>query len=261
MLSKLIKYDTKKMSKILVYIYAITLGLACITRLINIGKDIQIISIVGSVFAGLTYSAMFNIIVNMFVHILKVFISSFYKDESYLTHTLPIKKNKLLLSKYISSIIVILTSVLVCFVSLFIMLYSKDFVAMLDTLLKAVVINLNMSVGLFITLMVIIIFAQICAMISFAFTAIIKGYSYNRKRGVKGLLWFFAFYFGSMIATLLIALIVFAITGNLSLLFAEQLTQGAFITILIIGLAMYIIYTILFFLMSRKEFNKGVNVD
>ena len=76
MLSKLIKYDTKKMSKILVYIYAITLGLACITRLINIGKDIQIISIIGSVFAGLTYSAMFNIIVNMFVHILKVFISS-----------------------------------------------------------------------------------------------------------------------------------------------------------------------------------------
>ena len=141
------------------------------------------------------------------------------------------------------------------------MLYSKDFVAMLDTLLKAVVINLNMSVGLFITLMVIIIFAQICAMISFAFTAIIKGYSYNRKRGGKGLLWFFAFYFGSMIVTILIAVIVFAISGNLSLLFAEQLTQGAFITILIIGLAMYIIYTILFFLMSRKEFNKGVNVD
>ena len=101
MLGRLMKYDIKKMTKILIIMYIISLGLACVTRLINIGKNIQAIFIIGQVFTGLTYSAIVNVLVNTFVHILKVFINNFYKDESYLTHTLPIKKSKLLLSKYL----------------------------------------------------------------------------------------------------------------------------------------------------------------
>ena len=101
MIKKLIKNDIKKMMKILVYLYACSIILAGITRLINIGKNIQFIFIIGQVFAGITYSAIGSVLINTFVHILRVFVVNFYKDESYLTHTLPVTKNQLLLSKYL----------------------------------------------------------------------------------------------------------------------------------------------------------------
>ena len=119
MTKKLFKNDFKKMSKVLIYIYLVALALSGITRLINIGKDIQFVAIIGHVFAALTYSALCSILVNTFVQILLVFWNSFYKDQSYLTHTLPVKKSQLLLSKYLSSLLIIISSILVCLVSLF----------------------------------------------------------------------------------------------------------------------------------------------
>ena len=108
MIKKLLKHDLKRMLKVLVYIYIIAICLSGVTRLINLGKDIQVIAIIGYVFSGLVYSALGSILVNTFVQILRVFIVNFYKDESYLTHTLPVEKTKLLLSKFLSSLIVIL---------------------------------------------------------------------------------------------------------------------------------------------------------
>ena len=261
MIGKLIKYDLKKMLKILLYIYVVALALSGITRLINIGRDIQFVFIIGQVFAGFSYSALASILVNTFVHIIRVFIVNFYKDESYLTHTLPISKNKLLISKYVSSLIVVLCSVLVCLLSLFIMFYTNELANAIKLFFEATIPNFNMSVGLFVFIVLMIVFVQICAYMTFAFTAIIKANQYNHRRVLKGLIWFFIFYLGSMIVTLIIALIAFAIGGNLNDLMASQMSQSGIITLLIIALVTYIAYIVIFYFISRKLFNKGVNVD
>lgn len=261
MIKKLLKYDLKKMTRILIYIYIIAVGLAGITRLINIGKNIQAIAIIGYVFSSLTYSALASILVNTFVQILRVFVVNFYKDESYLTHTLPVKKSQLLLSKYLSSLIVIVFSVAVCVISLFIMFYSNTLFLTIRNFVQATVSGFNMPVWLFVGLVILVVFSQICAIISMAFAAVIKANTYNHKRVIKGLLWFAVFYFGSIIATLLMAIVVFALQGNLSQLLASVMSQSAFISILIIGLLTYIAYSIIFYLISKKLFNKGVNVD
>ena len=127
MLKYLMKYDLKKMFKLVIWFYPISLALAAITRIISIWNDIQAIKILDMVLAGFTYSAIANILVNTFVHILMRFSNSFYKDQSYLTHTLPVKKSTLILSKYLSGLIVILTSIAVSFLSLFIIFYSPEF--------------------------------------------------------------------------------------------------------------------------------------
>lgn len=261
MIKKLVKYDIKNMTKLLVYFYAISIVLAGITRLINLGSNIQIISILGMVFAGFTYSAIANILINTFIHIMRVFISSFYKDESYLTHTLPVTKNQLLISKYISSLIVILSSTIVCFLSLFIMLFSNEFVQTLKVFIEISVSGFNMPVWLFITMFILIIFSQICAIISMSFAAIIKGNSYNSKKVLKGILWFALFYYITIIATLLVSVITFAISGNINLIFAETMPQHAFLTIMIIGFLVYALCSIIFYFISKKLFEKGVNVD
>ena len=262
MIKKLMKYDIRNMTKILVYFYAIGIIAATLTRIINIGKDIQFIMIIGKVFEGITYAAIANIIVNTFTHILlRSFIYNFYKDESYLTHTLPVTKKQLLVSKYLSSLIVIMISIAVSVASLFIFLYSKQFIEGLKAFITLTVSGFNMSAGAFITLIVLILFTQICSTISMSFAAIVKANTYNTKRVLNGLLWFAVYYFGSTIITLLSAVIVFAIGGNLGELAAAQMSQGAFTTLLILALIANIIYTTVHCLLTYKLFNKGVNVD
>ena len=261
MIKKLIKYDLQKMTKLLLYLYFFTIIFAGISRLIGLGNHIQFVFIIQKVFEGITYSLIGSVVINTFVHILMVFYTNFYKDESYLTHTLPITKNKLFASKYISSLIVIFSSVLVCFLSLFIMFYSPEFMQMLTSSLQTIVAGFNISTGLFVTLFMLILFAQICGIIGIAFTAIVKAHTYNTKRVIKGLAWFAIFYLGSMLASLLTISIIFLISGNLSELGAAQLSQSAFLTVLITGLILYVIYAILFYFICNKIFNKGVNVD
>ena len=261
MLGKLMKHDIKKISKILVILYGISLGLAGLTRLINIGKKIQAIAIIGGVFAGLTYSAIGSVLVNTFVHIIRVFTVDFYKDESYLTHTLPIKKGKLLLSKYLSSLFVTFCSVAVCFLSLFTLFYSPKLMLILKLLIAKTVAGYNMPSWLFLTLIVAIIFTQICAIITMSFTAIIKANTYNHKRILKGLLWFALFYFGSMFAVVFVAIVTLAIQGNLSQLVASQMNNVSFISIIVIALLVYVLCAIAFYFLSKKMFEKGVNVD
>ena len=261
MIKKLMKYDLKKMTRILIYIYLVSIAFASLTRLVFIWKDIQAVAILGYALQAVVYSAIGSILVNTFVHILKTFLDGFYKDESYLTHTLPVSKNKLLASKYLSSLITIFASVLVCFVSLFIMFYSKSFVLSLKGFIRATVANFNMSVGLFLFLMVAIIFSQICAIMSMAFWAVVKANTYNHKRVLKGLICFFIYYFASMILTLISIVVVFVVSGSLHELTASVLSQKAFVSILVIGLVLYVIYAIVFYFITRKLFNKGVNVD
>lgn len=261
MIKKLMKYDLKKCLNPLVIFYAISLGLACITRFINIWDDIHIIKIIGTVFASLTYSAVASILVNTIVHLLRMFINSFFKDESYLTHTLPVSKNQLFASKYLTSLIVILLSVIMSFASIFIVLYSKSLMESIKMLLSITVEGLNISGGGFIAIIVLVIFAQITAMMSMGFCAVIKSNTYNTKRVRRGLIWFFAYYFGAGICTLIVAVIAFLAGGMINEFLASTLSSAAFITLLVVAFVAYALYAVVFYFLAKRIFNKGVNVD
>ena len=166
-----------------------------------------------------------------------------------------------LMYEYLSSLIVIFSSVMVCFASFFILFYSTSFMEGLKVVIQATVSGFNMSAGLFITLIVFILFAQICTIMSMAFLAVIMANTFNSKRVIKGFIYFAVFYFVVMILTIILAVIVFAISGNLAELTATTLSQTAFITICIMGLVVYIAAAIVFYFLCQKEFNKGVNVD
>ncbi len=261
MIRKLLKYDIKKLLGFLVYFYVISFGLAIITRLINIGKDIQFIYIIGQVFAGITYASIAQILVNIFTQTIKLFNTDFYKDESYLTHTLPVTKSELLLSKYLSALIVIVISVAVCILDLLVVLYSPEFMLVLKSLLSTTIVGFNIDSWLFVLIISLTLLFQVCALMSMAFFAIVKCNTYSSNRIVKGFIWFFICYFASMTATLIVISIVFAITGNINNLFAQVLPQGTFISILITGLVCYLAYSFIFYFLCNKLFNKGVNVE
>ena len=261
MIKLLMKYDIKKMTQILIYFYIGAIVLAIITRLINLGSHIQAVAIIGQVFAGLTYSAIGSVIINTFIHILKVFIDNFYKDESYLTHTLPVTKNQLFASKFLSGTIVTFASLLVCLTSLMIIFLGPEFLQWFSAFVNTTVAGFTMPTGIFLALIVLLVFLQIFALLGMSFCAIVKANTYNTKRFIKGIAWFVGYYLGSMLAVILTTVIVFAIGGNLGALGATLLSQSSLITIIIIAIVIYLLCISLFYFLANKMFNKGVNVD
>ena len=261
MIKNLMKYDIKKMLRIVIYIDACAILLAALTRLVGIWDNIQLIYIIKQFFQGFAYSAIASVLINTFIHILAVFITNFYKDESYLTHTLPVTKSQLLISKYLSALISVVSSVAVCFVSLFIMLYSKGFVEGFKMFIKTAVSDFNVPVGFFIFMLVYIVFAQLSSIMSMTFSAVIKANCYNSGRKIKGLLWFFAYYSLTALAVFAICAIVFLVRGNIGELLAEKMSQSAFMSVIIIGAVMYTASAVFFYFFSDRMFKKGVNVD
>ena len=261
MIKKLIKYDVKNMTKILWIMYTISLGIAIIARLFDLGSRIQIIDVITKICQGATYSAIANILINTYIHILRVFITNFYKDESYLTHTLPVNKQQLVLSKYISSILVILASVLVSIASLLILFYDKNFFQNIENLLSAILYDFKLPVPLILIGIIALIAVEVCTVMGMAFCAIIKAHTYNSQRIIKGIFWFIVYYFGAQTILAWIFVFAFLVSGNFTELLAEKLSSSSFILLTVISIIFYSVMTIVYYFFSLKLFQKGVNVD
>lgn len=126
MLRKLLKYDLENIYKILVVFYTLAIFFAILTRIFLNIENSFIMEIIGKICSGTTIAMIVNILINNLLRIWVRFRSNFYGDESYLTHTLPVKKETLYLSKFLTFIITLFTSFLVLGASLFIAYYSKE---------------------------------------------------------------------------------------------------------------------------------------
>ena len=262
MLKKLIKYDFIKMFYVLPYFYVATLFFAGLTRLVNVWQDIQFMFILGQIFQGTTIALMINSLINTVLAILiRSFRNSFYSDEGYLTHTLPVSKNQLLLSKFICALLVLTLTILVIIASLFIIFYSNEFIELLKILINSVAVGLNVSPIGFILLLAFTIFFQFLTLLLIGFASIVKGHSYNNGKIVKSFLWFAIFYVLSSILTLLIVALVLLISGNIADLSATVMKAETFITLIVSALVIYFGYSVLFYFITNRLFNKGVNLD
>ena len=90
----------------------------------------------GLIAFGIAISMMINSLVNCIMRLWARFIRNLYKDESYLTHTLPVPRKTIYLSKIISALICIFTTTLVIALCLFICYYSEANIEMLKYEIK-----------------------------------------------------------------------------------------------------------------------------
>ena len=126
MLKKLLKYDLESIFKFIVIFYSLSLFFGVLTRIfLNINGSF-IMNIIGQISSGATISMMVSILINNLMRLWVRFKNNFYGDESYLTHTLPVEKKTLYLSKILTAIITLFTSILVITLTLFVAYYSKE---------------------------------------------------------------------------------------------------------------------------------------
>ena len=106
MLSKLLKKDLKKNMRWMWILFVGTIGVALITRATKeLGENVAFFKIVAVIVEGVFYGLAVNLIIQPFLRNFLNFQRSFYSDEAYLTHTLPVTKNQLISSKYLTALI------------------------------------------------------------------------------------------------------------------------------------------------------------
>lgn len=263
MLKKLLKYDLENAYKGLVVFYSISLFFAMLSRIFLSIENSFIMDIIGKICSGTTISMIFNILINNLIRLWVRFKNNFYGDESYLTHTLPVEKKTLYLSKTLASVITLFSSILVIALSLFIAFYSKENINIVKNLLLPLATVYESTVITIVLAFIFVCFLEIINMLQSGYVGIVLGHRKNNNKMLFSILFGFGTYLLTQIFAIVVVFIVALFNKDLMNLFYTMDSLNVDTVKLCIYLAI-IIYTlnivILYFVNSRL-FNKGVNVD
>ena len=263
MLTKLLKYDLKYMIKNMSIFYILSIFFAITTRILFAMKETIMIKIISQISVGCLFAMVANILINSLMRSWIRFRDSIYKDESYLTHTLPVTKNDIYNSKFLQTLIFFIFGFIVILVSLFIAYYTKDRWLLLTNYISTITTGLNFKTSLFVIGMISVIFLEIFNALQCGFLGIILGYKNNNNKILFSVLYGFIAYIVSQSLVLFLTFIVGLFNKNIMDLFKNNILLDTASFKLLMGLAI-ILYLIIIFTMSivcKKIFNKGVDVE
>ena len=263
MLTKLLKYDLKYMIKNMSIFYILGLFFAITTRILFEMKETIMIKIISQISVGCLFAMVANILINSLMRSWIRFRDSIYKDEAYLTHTLPVTKNDIYNSKFIQTLIFFIVGFIVILLSLFIAYYTKDRWLLLTNYISTITTGLNFKTSLFVIGMISVIFLEIFNALQCGFLGIILGYKNNDNKILFSVLYGFIAYIVSQSLVLFLTFIVGLFNKNIMDLFKNNILLDTASFKLLMGLAI-ILYLIIIFTMSivcKKIFNKGVDVE
>ena len=262
MLKKLLKYDLKWCFKPLIVFYILSIFFAIMVRIVESFEQSLIILIIDKICCGVLIAMIINILINCFMRNWTRFVKNIYKDESYLTHTLPVSKNKIYLSKILTSIITLLTSFIVIVACLAISSLNNDTWIILKEFLEQSAIYFNSSVFGLIFVMIITIFFEFLFMMMSGILGIIIGHKSNNLKIVKSIIIGFITYM--MLSAISVAILYIAglLNPDIMLVFnSMDISSNALKDMMIVGIIVYAVYNVIIYFAGNKLLNKGVNVD
>ena len=263
MLKKLLKYDLKDMFKLLIIFYSIGIFFSILTRIFLGIENSFIMNIIGQICSGVTISMIFNILINNMMRIWVRFKNNFYNDESYLTHTLPVEKKNLYLSKILATFITVFTSTFVIMIMLFIAYYSKENIALLKNILLPMTDVYNTTLVKIILAFFLVFFLELFNGLQIGFTGIILGHKMNSgKIGLSVLFGFFS-YMATQVFALIIIYVVALFNDNIMNLFrtVELINVETIKIIIYLAIIIYTVTLIVIYFVNQYLFKKGVNVE
>ena len=261
MLSKLLKKDLKKNMHWMWILFVATISFAFVCRGVKeLGQNMMFFKILGILFDSVYYSLAVNLILQPFLRNFLNFSKSMYGDESYLTHTLPDTKNQIITSKFLTALIEISLGFVCLVVSLFIMFFSKTLFDKLEIFLS-IIISGKFSLFLVIILFITLVVVEFLMFISIIFLSIILAYKAKEKRVLNTFLLTTLFAFIAITILSITMICVLTINGIKLSTSTLTLSSSAFISIMLTGILVYSTISIIVYLLAKREFNKGVNVD
>lgn len=262
MLKKLLKYDLKWCYKPLIVFYILAIFFSIITRLVESFEQTLIVLIIDKICSGIVIAMIINIVINCFMRNWVRFIRNIYKDESYLTHTLPVSKNTIFLSKILTAIITLLTSFIVIIICIAIVCLNKDSWIILKDSLEQSAIFFNSSVFSLIAVLVTTIFFEFLFMLMSGVLGIVIGHKSNNLKIVKSIISGFGIYMILSAISLVVLYIAGLLNSDIMSIFNNiEISSNAMKSTMMIGIFVYAIYICVVYLVGNKLLNKGVNVD
>ena len=264
MLAKLLKYDLKYMIKNMFVFYLLAIFFSITTRILfNIEQSV-IIKIISQISLYFMIAMIATILLNTVIRSWIRFRDSLYKDESYLTHTLPVTKNDLYNSKLLQTLIFFVIGFIVIVLSLFITFYSKENWISLKDFIGTITTGLNMSSTFFIAMGLMVIFLEVFNAIQCGFLGIILGHKKNNGKIGFSVLFGFIFY---LLTQSLVLGLVYAY-GFFDSTVMELFKSGsisidvdAFKLLAILSSVFYVIIILVMSIVCKIELKKGVNVE
>jgi len=263
MLGKVIKYDLKWVYKAIVVFYILSIIFAILTRIFLNIENSLLFEIIGKIFNGTMISMLVSSLINGLMRSWVRFTNNIYKDESYLTHTLPVEKKTLYLSKVLVAMICSFTTVLVALLCIFISYYSQSNMEALKYFLKLAANSYDMTVVSLIFAVSAVVFLEILFIILIGYVGIIIGHRSNKNKMVKTIITGFALYLFTSTLTLGIIYVIGLFNKSIMNVIntTEIVNVDAIKSIMIIGIGIYFVYNVIYYLVGKKLLEKGVNVD
>ena len=263
MLGKLLKYDLKWVYKVVVIFYILSFIFSVIGRGLSTIHNSIVFSVVTQIAFGIAISMMVSSLINCLMRLWARFIKNVYKDESYLTHTLPIEKKTIYASKVISAIICVFTTVVVSVVCLFICYYTEANMQTIKSMLELAAGAYNTTVLNLLLLISFVAFLEVMFIVLIGYTGIIIGHKSNQNKMVKTLIISFALYLLTQALTLGVIYILGLFNSDIMNLIntTDIVNMNAIRYAMYAGIGIYLVYIMFYYILGNKQLEKGVNVE
>ena len=263
MLGKLLKYDLKWTYKGVIVFYILAIMFSVIGRLLSEIENSLIFNIIGKVCIGTAIAMVVNVLINNLIRVWVRFIRNSYKDESYLTHTLPVNRKTIFLSKVLSAIITMITSAVIIVVCVAICYYSEGNIEWVKQSLEFVASTYNSTVVGFLLIVITVFFLEMIFALFAGYIGIIFAHKSNNLKTGKSVLYGFMAYMIPQSITIAIIFILGLFNQDIMNLLNTTtiINVEAIKSIMYAGIVIYLCYITIYYLIGKKQFEKGVNVD
>lgn len=263
MLGKVIKYDLKWIYKPLVVFYCLALLFSVLTRALSNIEHSIVFNVLTQICSGTVIAMMINIIINNLMRCWARFVKNIYKDESYLTHTLPVKNQDIFLAKVISGIITIITSFIIIILCVLVSYGTKANLEAFKVFFEPIEKLMNMNSWIVVSIILAILVIEFIFVLISGYLGIVLGHKSNNMRIVKSVIFGFMAFMVMSISSVLLLYIVGLFNENIMNLFnTVELPNKETIKVMMFGeMALYVFYIVIYYVIGNKIIKCGVNVE
>lgn len=261
MLGKLLKYDFKWINKVMYVHFIILFILSIVVKFVESVEQTILLVIIDKIVSAMFIGCIVSIIITCVMRIWSKFIASVYKDESYLTHTLPVTKNQIFNAKILSSILSLALSMLVIFVCIAFVYINKDSIVVIKSMYQSLVdVYGGIFAIFFIFGIILLVFLEIVYFMMAGIFGIVIGYRSNNYKTIKSIVIGILSY--GMLST-----ISFVILFFISQFVDVEIISNGFPslnTMKVLGLTfiiVYLAYNLIYYFVSKSILKNGVNVE
>lgn len=260
MLSKLIKYDLKSLSKFLLPSFIVVFSLALFNRIgYQLSTFISLMKIPYAFITAFYFMAVFFLPFVICIVAGINFYQNLIKDEGYLMNTLPVKKSSLILSKLISFSISFIISILISVFAIIIGSYNVYF--------DSKIINLALDLleaadKLFIVNLLLSSFLGVIMQQLMIYLGITFGQRHNKSKGVMSFIYIIAIYYVTQILTSMLLIVPMTLNNSWTKYLEMDTPPMKVVNIFfLIALLLSLIFSIVYYVLTKYNMEKKLNLD